>query len=346
MPQNTVMIFVTGGTGLVGSHLIVELLKTGQKVRALKRQHSNLSVLKSLCNWYHLDPERLLENISWVEGDLLDPVSIEEALQDVSEVYHCAALVSFRPADREKMIQNNVVGTANLVNACLESKIKKFCHVSSVAAFGEAVNGQAVNEESPRTTETGHSGYSTSKYYSELEVWRGMTEGLNGVIINPSIILGPGIDCEKGSLRMFSETAKGMKFYATGGSGFVDVRDVVSIMMELMNMENFNQRFCLNAENLSYREVFSEIAIAVNETPPTLEARPWMLQVARHFEMIKSKITQSKPRLTKESVRSAFHSTNYSNKKIVELLGHEFISVRESIKQTARVFLSNKIPVK
>lgn len=336
------MVFVTGGTGLVGSHLILELAKAGKNIVALKRPGSAISILHSLCSWYHLDTEKLLENIRWVEGDLLDPVSIEDALEDVAEVYHCAALVSFNPKDRAAIIQANVEGTANLVNACLEKKIEKFCHVSSVAAFGQAVDGQAVDEGSPRTSESGHSAYSTSKYYSELEVWRGMTEGLNVVIVNPSIILGPGINWSKGSLRMFSEVSKGMKFYTTGGSGFVDVRDVVSVMIELMNKGIFNQRFCLNAENLSYREVFSEIALALNRKAPPIEAKPWMLQLTRHFENIKSKISQSEPRVTKESARSAFNRTIYSNQKIVEILEHGFIPVKESIRHTGEVFLSFK----
>ncbi|MCF8374015.1 MAG: NAD-dependent epimerase/dehydratase family protein [Bacteroidales bacterium] len=336
------MIFITGGTGLVGSHLILELAMAGKHIVALKRPGSKISVLNSLCSWYQINPEKLLENISWVDGDLLDPVSIEDALEDVDEVYHCAALVSFNPKDRAAIIQANVEGTANLVNACLEKDIEKFCHVSSIAVFGQSVDGQAVDEESPRTSESGHSAYSTSKYYSELEVWRGMTEGLNGVIVNPSIILGPGIDWTKGSLRMFNEVSKGMKFYTTGGSGFVDVRDVVSVMVKLMDKEIFNQRFCLNSENLSYREVFSEIALTLNLKAPSIEAKPWMLQLTRHFESIKSKISQSEPRVTKESARSAFNRTIYSNQKIVELLGHEFIPVRDSIRQTGELFLFSK----
>jgi nucleoside-diphosphate-sugar epimerase len=336
------MIFVTGGTGLVGSHLLLELAKTGQKIVALKRPDSPISVLKSLCSWYNLKAEKLLEKITWIDGDLLDPVSIFEALYEVHEVYHCAAMVSFNPSDREKMIKNNVEGTANLVNACLERRIEKFCHVSSVAAFGQAQDGQDMDEETVRTTETGHSGYSTSKYYSELEVWRGITEGLNAVIVNPSIILGPGADWAKGSLRMFSETAKGMRFYTTGSSGFVDVRDVVSIMVKLMDREIFNQRFCLNSENLSYREVFSEIATALNRKAPSVEAKPWMLQLARYLEIIKSNITGKEPRVTKESARSAFNRTKYSNQKIVDLLGYGFIPAKESIGHTSGIFLSSQ----
>ena len=333
------MIFVTGGSGLVGSHLLLELAKEGKQIRALKRPTSDTGVIKKLSKWYHLDAEKLLQNITWVDGDLLDPISINTALEGVQEVYHCAATVSFNPGDRLKMIRNNVDGTSNLVNACLEHKINKFCHVSSVAAFGKSVDGGAVDEESMRDSQSGHSGYSTSKYWSELEVWRGHTEGLNTIIVNPSIILGPAPDWSKGSQRMFNAVANGMKFFTSGASGFVDVKDVVTIMIELMDKSIFGQRFCLNAENISYREVFSEIAQSLNRKPPHIEAKPWMLQILRFMETIISKFNGKEPRVSKESARSAFNQTSYSNKKIVDLLNYDFVPIKKTIHSTCKLFL-------
>ncbi|MEA3446747.1 MAG: NAD-dependent epimerase/dehydratase family protein [Bacteroidota bacterium] len=331
------MVFVTGGTGLVGSHLILELLKAGKSVKALKRPNSNIALVDKLFEWNKLDADQYMKKLFWVDGDLLDPVSIDEAIGEIKEVYHCAGMVSFKPSDRLKMIEYNVGGTTNLVNACLERGVEKFCHVSSVAAFGQAVDGKTIDEETTRTASAEHSGYSISKYLSELEVWRAISEGLSAVIVNPSIIIGPA-NWKKGSSLMFGEVAKGMKFYITGSTGFVDVRDVVSIMIELMEKKIFGQGFCLNAENLSFREVFTEIAKTLDVKPPSIEAEPWMIGLARYIETIKSKIINTEPRVTKESARSALSKTSYSNKKIAELLEYKFVPVKESINHTGKLF--------
>ena len=331
------MILISGGTGLVGSHLVLELAKKGKHLCLLKRHSSNLQILEKVFSWNGLEYSRFSENITYADGDLLDPCSIHDALGHIEEVYHCAALVSFNPKDRLKIQETNVLGTANLVNACLEKGIKKFCHVSSIASFGEEPNGEAVNEASPRNSEEQHSGYSTSKFLSEMEVWRGITEGLHAVIVNPSIIFGPG-SWDKGSCRMFSETAKGMSFYTSGSSGFVDVRDVVTIMVRLMEQNIFSERYCLNSENISFRDVFSEIAQSLGKKPPKWKAKQWMVKVARYLEAFKFFVTGQEPRITKESVRSAFHQGAYSNQKIIDLLDYNFFPVQETIKYISRIY--------
>ncbi len=331
------MILITGGTGLVGSHLIVDLLKSGKVLKAIKRPNSDTSLIKNLFEWNNIDSDIYLKNLYWIDCDILDPVSVSDAFENITEVYHCAATVSFKASDRLKMMRFNIEGTANIVDASLRFGIKKLCHVSSVSAFGQAEENKTVNEETTRNSVSNFSGYSNSKYLSELEIWRGITEGLNAVIVNPTIILGAG-NWKKSSARMFHESSKGMKFYTTGGSGFVDVRDVVSIIILLMTKEIYNQRFCINSENVSFRNVFSEISNNLNLKAPSIEAKKWMLQTGRFFEFAKSKLFNIEPRITKETIKSATSQTSYSNKKISELLNYKFIPISDSIKNTTRIF--------
>ena len=265
------MIFVTGGTGLVGAHLLFELVKKGKNVKALKRETSNTEQVKKTFSYYTQNAEELFNLIDWVNGDLLDYFSLENLLTGVTEIYHCAALVSFRSKDRKKLIANNVEGTSNLVNAALEKNVPRLCHVSSVAALGQLPNGELVTEETNWVPSKKISGYSESKFFSEAEIWRGIEEGLDAVIVNPSIIFGPA-NWENGSARMFKTLYNGLKFYTSGVTGFVDVKDVVEIMISLMNESNFerckNQRFLINAENLYYRDVFNQIADSLGKARP------------------------------------------------------------------------------
>jgi len=276
------MIFVTGGTGLVGAHLLYQLTLAGHAVKALKRETSNLQQVLKTFSYYTLNPEALFTQIEWVNGDMLEYFELEKILTGITEIYHCAAIVSFDPKERKKMIANNVEGTANLVNAALENGVRKFCHVSSVAALGQLENGQLIAEETNWVPSKKVSGYSESKFFSEAEIWRGMEEGLDAVIVNPSIILGPA-NWETGSAKMFKTVWDGMKFYTNGITGFVDVKDVVSAMILLMNDTNFstvkNKRFLLSSENCSYRDIFFQIADALGKPRPKYFASSFLLGI-------------------------------------------------------------------
>ncbi len=256
------MIFVTGGTGLVGAHLLFELTKAGKKVKALKRKTSKLQQVLKTFSYYSPNAQELFEQIEWVNGDIFDYYSLEKILVGVSEIYHCAAIVSFVSEERQQMISNNVEGTANLVNAAIENGVKKICHVSSIAALGKNQNEEAVTEETNWIPLKKNSGYSESKFFSETEIWRGTEEGLDAIIVNPSIILGPA-NWENGSAKIFKTVWDGMKFYTKGVTGFIDVHDVVKPMIQLMDEKNFetckNQRYLLSSENLSYQNIFSQI---------------------------------------------------------------------------------------
>ena len=331
------MIFVTGGTGLVGAHLLFELVKKGKKIKALKRETSNTGQVKKTFSYYSENPEELFNRIDWVNGDLLDYFSLEKLLEGVTEIYHCAALVSFQSKDRKKMISNNVEGTSNLVNAALEKKVSKICHVSSVAALGRLQNGDPVTENTNWVPSKKVLGYSESKYFSETEIWRGIEEGVDAVIVNPSIIFGPA-NWENGSAKMFKSIWDGLKFYTKGVTGFVDVKDVVKAMILLMDNQNFekckNQRYLLSAENLSYQDVFNQIANALGKPGPTINATNFMLALAWRLAALWSVFSRKPSFITKETVLASNSINKFDGSKIKNCFGFSYLPVSDSIQQT------------
>lgn len=338
------MIFVTGGTGLVGAHLLYELTKSGKKVKALKRVTSNLQQVLKTFAYYTDKPQELFDRIEWVNGDILDYYSLEILLVGISEIYHCAAIVSFVSKERQQMIANNVEGTANLVNAAIENGVKKICHVSSIAALGKLQNGEPVTEETNWVPSKKNSGYSESKFFSEAEIWRGIEEGLDAVIVNPSIILGPG-NWENGSAKIFKTVWDGIKFYTKGVTGFVDVIDVVKPMIELMEDTNFNkfknQRFLLSAENLSYQTVFSQIADAINKPRPNIWATNILMAFVWRAATVASWFTRKPSLITKEAATGRNEINNFSGSKITQSINYSYLPISESIKTTARFLLKD-----
>lgn len=332
------MILVTGGTGLVGSHLLFDLINSGKKVRALKRKSSNLDNIKKVFGYYSDDVEKLFEKIEWFDGDVLDIFSLEDAMKDISEIYHCAGMVSFEPGNEELLTKVNVNGSANVVNIALDKKIKKLCYVSSIAALGRAEHNGFVDEQTHWVSSNKNSLYSVSKFGGEREVWRGIEEGLDAVIINPSIILGPG-NWNSGSSRFFTTIWKGLKFYTKGVNGFVNVRDVSKAMVQLMESEIKNERFILNSENISYQNLLNLIAKYLNKKPPTIHAGKFLSAIAWREEKIRSFITRSKPFITKETARTANSDYRYSTKKIEKYLNFKFIPIEKTVKDNAGLFL-------
>ena len=338
------MQFVTGGTGLIGSHLLYRLVSSGKKVKALKRKTSKLQQVLKTFSWYSENAEELFGQIEWVDGDILDYFTLEKLLKGVDEVYHCAAIVSFHPKERIQMIRNNVDGTANLVNAALENGVKKFCHVSSVAALGKAENGYLVDEETNWVPAKRISGYSESKFFSEAEVWRGIEEGLHAAIVNPSIVLGPG-NWNSGSSQIFKTVWDGMKFYTRGITGYVDVNDVVEAIVQLMDDKNFheykNQRFLLNAENLSYQQVFSQIAQAFEKPRPKYYASPFLLAFVWRAAAFYGWLSGKPSPITRETASSSASVRKFDGSKITRELDFEYRPVSQSIQQTAQLFLKD-----
>ncbi len=327
------MILVTGGTGLVGSHLLTELVRSGKQVRAIKRGASNRSRVEALIN----DAD-LYSNIEWIEADIMDIYSLIEVMDCVTHIYHCAAVISFNPADSANMLKVNVDGTANVVNAALEKGVKKLCFVSSIAAIGRTINGETVTEKTPWKTSPNNSKYAISKYGAEREVWRGSIEGLDAVIVNPSIIIGPG-DWNTGSCKMFKQAWSGLKFYTTGINGFVDVRDVCRIMVQLMDSDIRNERYIISSENYPFRDLFNAACKALGKPLPYIKAGSWLSGLTWRLEALRSFFTGSRPLITKETARSANQQYYYSNEKIRKALNYNFIPVEESVKDTCAVFL-------
>lgn len=332
------MILVTGGSGLVGSHLLYELICDGQEVRAIMRSQSSTKLVKQLFEWY--DPANggnLFSRIQWVEGDVNDLISLKEALDGIDYVYHCAAIVSFLPADRELMMKVNVEGTATLVNLCLQRGIKKLCHCSSVAAIGRPDRGNRVDEALIWKTSASNSGYAISKYGAEREVWRAAEEGLNVVIVNPTIIIGPG-DPSRSSAQLYQSVKKGLLFYTRGVTGFVDARDVARAMIVLMESQISNERFILNSEDLPYKKVFELFARYARTRPPRFHAGKVMSEIAWRLEKVRHTVFGGKPLLTKETARSGHSVSEFSNEKFVAATGFKFRHVEEAIQNTVGYF--------
>lgn len=325
------MIFVTGGSGIVGSRLIFDLLQKGERVRALHRPGSDLVFARKVFEFYSPDEGRaLFEKIEWVPGDLLDSDSLLEGMQNCQFVYHCAAMVSYNPSDREEMLLINAEGTANVVNAALDNKIEKICYVSSVAALGASKTKEPVTERDFWNSESSNSNYSLSKFMAERELWRGAAEGLPMVIVNPSVILGPA-KYNQSSGMLFSTLKKGIPFYTSGAVGLVDVRDVSQIMIALMESSIEKERFILNSQTLSYHRLLSKAAEIFGNKAPAIKASPWMLRLAWRGIYLGSLFTGNKPSITKETAESSLRSREFSNDKIRKTLDHEFIEVEESL---------------
>ena len=315
-------ILVTGAAGLVGNELTKQLLAKGYKVNAI----------------YHSTPVNISHpNLIVKQCDILDTTSLEEIMQNITHVYHCAAIVSFDPKDRKRLFKINVEGTENIVNACISANVQKLIHVSSVSALGRIRDGETVTEQMNWTEETSNSIYGKSKYLGELEVWRGIGEGLKAAIVNPSTILG-GDNWEGGSTALFKSAYNEFKYYTEGISGFVDVRDVARAMILLMNSKISGQRFILSAENLSYKEIFFSMAKCFEKKPPQKNVTPLLAEIVWRLEAIKSAITGKKHLLTKETARTAQSTVKYDNSKILNALpGFHFIPVADTIKYTCEI---------
>lgn len=333
------MILVTGATGLLGSHLLFDLVSGGHKVRAMYHKVNGIQRSREIFSFYTAEPEELLKKIEWVQADVTDVGQISQVMHGISEVYHCAGLVSFHRRDHKKMMKINVEGTANMVNIASAFGIKKFCHVSSIASFGRPEkNKSAIDETVQRDENERSSVYAQSKYLAELEVWRAIEEGLNAVIINPSTILGSG-NWENGSSALFPRIRKGLVYYTEGINGFVDVRDVVKIMKTLMELNIFREQYILVSENISFRELLSGIAACFNKKGPYIRADKIISGIAWRMEELRCWLTRTQPVITKESARIALDVQFYSNQKIKNLLNLDFIPVQRSIEEVTKQYL-------
>lgn len=327
--KTLIVVLVTGGTGFLGSVLIAQLLDRGLQVRATKRESSRIPP--------DLDNK---PGLKWVEADVQDFHSLEKAFEGVQQVYHCAAKVSYQPADRAPMHRINVQGTANVVNLCLHQRIR-LLHVSSIAALGEAKNGQETTEADLWEYSRDQSAYSVSKYESEMEVWRGIAEGLDAVIVNPSLIVGRSAG-SRGSGQVFHLLYKGLRFYPGGSVGLVDVEDVARAMILLMEHPSVSgARFIVNNVNMAHVEMLSLSSKYLGKRAPSIRATPLMLEAAWRFARLFARLSGKKATLTKESARVSGRQLRFSNKKLTETIELDFKPIEQTLREICEQVLAH-----
>jgi dihydroflavonol-4-reductase len=324
------MIFVTGATGFLGSYLVKNLIRRGEKVRGLTHS-SNFDLLLGYA-----------DKVEWIKGDLLDVPSLEAAMEGVEKIYHCAAVVSSLPSERAILKRTNVEGTANLFNVALANEtVKKVVHVSSIAALGLPLDGKIIDEEYYSPVSKLKYEYFISKRYSEMEAWRAHAEGLDVVIVNPSGIIGAG-RWHHEPLNAFPTVYNGLSFYMEGSNGFIDVRDTAEIMIRLMESDISGERFILSAENVGLKDFLSMIADELKVNRPRYKVNGVMSEFAWRLERIRSAAKSVTPDFTRDDIRIARTSFSYSNAKVVKATGFNFMPVAQSIRDAAQSFLESK----
>ena len=334
------MILVTGGTGLVGSHLLYFLLRENAQVRAIHRKNSNIAAVKKVFALYNSEVDSLFNKIEWIEADIADIPALTEAFNNITKVYHCAAFVNFDPSKYKTLKKANLEGTENLVNLCITNNVKKICYVSSVATFGSNPNGVLITEETQWNPDEKNNVYAITKYGAEIEVWRGTQEGLDAVIVNPGVILGISPD-GGGSELIITLGSKGIPFYPSGGMGVVDVQDVVNAMILLMESSIKNEQFILVGKNVTYKELLSKLAPLFGKKPPSKKLSKTFMLFVSNAEWLLSKIFGIKRKLSKGTIRSMFKKSFYDTSKIENYLDFRFTPLEVTLE---RIATENKTP--
>lgn len=326
MTKDNALVLVTGGTGFIGSYLIRLLIKNGYRVRALRRAGSPMDLVQEVA-----------DRVEWVDADVTDIVTLQDAFTGVTHVCHCAAMVSFHPRDVQRMMNINVEGTANIVNFSLDYGVQKLIHISSIAAFGRSKERPNLDEKCQWVQSKSNSQYAISKYRSEQEVWRGHAEGLPVAILNPAVVIGSGF-WNIGTGRMFKQLYDGLKFWSVGNTGFVDVRDVAQFMLLLLENDINGERFILNAQNTPFRDLFFMAADAIGAKRPFIKVTPLLAEVAWRVEWLKEKITGAEPVVTRESATASVSSYYYANAKSLTVPGFSYRPLDQTVRETGAQF--------
>jgi len=321
------MNLVTGATGLVGAHLLHYLSLNGDTVRAIKRPTSNLHEVEQIFNFYN-NPN--YNRIQWVDGDILDITSLDESFKGIQNVFHAAAIVSFDKRDRKKLYETNVIGTRNVINAAIGKNVNQIGYISSIAALGRKANTNTYTENNKWVESKKNSYYSITKNLAELEVWRGIEEGLNAVMINPGVIIGPG-NINQSSGTLFKSVLDGLNYFTEGVNGFVDVRDAAKTIIELVHKNVTKERYICVGENISYKDLFSNIAVSLDKKPPQKEASPSLTNLAWKLEAFRTFFTRKTPLITKETAQTSHGKNYYNNEKLIQELDYKFHTINEAI---------------
>jgi len=332
------MILVTGGTGLVGAHLLYALVKGGDQVRAIHRKSSDLEAVKNVFSYYTNEPDLLFDKIEWMVADITDVPSLTNAFKGIEYVYHCAAYISFNPRHLSILRKVNAEGTANIVNFSLAEGVKKLCYISSIATLGKSNNGSLITEETEFNPEDKNSVYSITKHDAEMEVWRGTQEGLDAVIVHPGVILGEGIwsSASGGILRTVN---KGVKYYTTGGVGIVDVQDVAKAMVLLLKSDLKNDHYILVGKNINYREFLSKIAENLHKKAPQKSISKGMMTAFASVDWFSNKLFRTKRKLLKATVRSLYNESFYDASKIEKEINFNYTPYEKTIERVSRNYI-------
>ena len=324
------MNFVTGATGLIGSHLVLRLAEEGMPVTALFRNENGKSEVFDLFRFY--GKENLFQQVLWVKGDVEDADDMYDLTEGIDTVFHCAAIVSYHKKEASRMLEVNINGTKNVVNACVENEVKHIIHVSSISALGDS-KGEVIDEETPRDFNDYHSNYSKGKYLSEQEVWRGIQEGLNATILNPGVIFGPN-NCTRSSGTMIARIEKGLPALPAGGSGIVSVLDVVEVMIRATKQEPTNERYILCAENIRMSELFTKIADALQVKIGKTIAKRWQIVLVFYMEALVELFTGKRATITREIIRNYDEVKRFDGSKATRVFGFEYRNTFSSIEDT------------
>lgn len=323
---NDSKILLSGATGFIGAYMLRLLVKNGYRVRALRRADSPMDLVRDVA-----------DSVEWAEADVTDLFALENAFAGISHVCHCAAMVSFHPKDLRRMMQVNVEGTANMVNLAQDFGVKKFVHVSSIAALGRTKTRPNLDEKCKWVPGKGNSQYAISKYLSEQEVWRAHAEGLPVAVVNPSVVLGSGY-WNVGTGRIFRQVQDGLKFWSVGRTGMVDVRDVAQFLLLLLERDIVGERYILNAQNIPFRDLFFMVADALGKSRPFIKVTPTLAEIAWRVEWLKEKLLRAEPVVTKESARASVASYFFDNAKSLTVPGFSYRPLEQTVRQTAAQF--------
>jgi len=326
------MILVTGGTGLVGSHLLYFLLQENEKVRAIHRAKSDLNSVKKIFSLYTSEADSLYNKIEWVEASVNDIPALTEAFKNITRVYHCAAIISFDSSEYKLLKKVNIEGTANIVNLSLANDVKKLCYVSSVSTLGSNIIDSFISEETPWNPDEKNSVYAITKYGAEMEVWRGTQEGLDAVIVNPGVILGTSPNND-GSGVIVGLGAKGIPFYPSGSMGIVDIKDVVRAMIFLMNSEVKNEQYIVVGKNITFKELLSKLAVLFEKKPPTKKLSKGIMLFISGIDWLLNKLFNTKRKVVKANVLSMFTNTTYNTDKLRDQFDFKYTPTDETLKR-------------
>jgi len=331
------MILVTGATGTVGSHLLLELLKTEHKIVAITRNIASIEKTKKIFSFYSNDYQALFEHIIWRKADISNYFDVLEAFNGINKVYHCAAYVSFKNNNKDLFFQTNVTGTKNIVNASLNKNIDKLCHVSSIATVAFNPEG-LTSEKNYINPDQATTNYALTKYYAELEIWRGIKEGLNAVIVNPSVIVAPYLLNKKSTKIINYLFKKGIKYHTCGKKGYISIYDLVEIMQKLMNSNISNDRFLVSSENLSFKTLIFYVNNILNKN---ISSKKLSVYTLNFLKLINSIISFGKPLVNKTLIHYAINDELYTSEKIISTINVNFEPIKETLKKIIKIYKNN-----